>query len=36
MSGYFWLPYEYVTRPYGGKRIASDFWALGKIEWMNV
>ena len=36
MSGYFWLPYGFITAPYAGKRLASDFWAVGKIEWMNV
>jgi C1A family cysteine protease len=36
MAGYFWLPYEFVTRAYGGRRLAQDFWALGKIEWLNV
>jgi hypothetical protein len=36
MSGYFWLPYEFVTRSYNGSRLMSDMWALGKVEWMNV
>ena len=36
MAGYFWLPYEFVTRSYSGARLMSDMWALGKVEWMNV
>jgi C1A family cysteine protease len=36
MAGYFWLPYEFITRTYNGARLMSDMWALGKVEWMNV
>jgi C1A family cysteine protease len=36
LSGYFWLPYEFITRTYNGQRLLSDMWALGKVEWMNV
>ena len=35
LAGHFWMPYEIVTRPFNGRRMASDFWAEGSIEWMN-
>jgi C1A family cysteine protease len=31
MSGYGWLPYEYVL-----KRLAVDWWSLLKAEWINT
>ena len=36
LAGYFWMPYEILTRAYNGRRMMSDMWALGKVEWMNV
>ena len=36
MAGYFYLPYEFITRSYNGARLMSDMWAIGKIKWMNV
>jgi len=35
LGGYFYMPYEIVTRAFNGRRMAADFWALGSVEWMN-
>lgn len=35
LAGYFYLPYDFVTKPYMGARLASDFWCLVDTEWLN-
>ena len=32
LAGYFWMPYDILTKPFNGRRMASDFWAAGKVE----
>jgi C1A family cysteine protease len=35
LAGYFWMPYEILTRPFNGQRMMMDLWALGSIAWMK-
>ena len=36
MDGYFWLPYDYVTKPFLGVTLAADWWALISQEWLDL
>jgi len=36
MDGYFWLPYDYVTKPFFGVTLAADWWALISQEWLDL
>jgi C1A family cysteine protease len=36
MDGYFWLPYDYVTKPFFGVTLAADWWALISEEWLDL
>jgi C1A family cysteine protease len=36
MNGYFWLPYDYLTKPFFGVRLAVDWWALISQEWLDL
>ena len=36
MGGYFWLPYDYLTKPFFGVRLAVDWWALISQEWLDL
>ena len=35
LNGYFYLPYDYVIKPFQGVALASDWWTLAKEEYMN-
>lgn len=32
LAGYFWMPYDILTKPFNGRRMLSDCWAAGKVE----
>ena len=36
MDGYFWLPYDYVTKPFFEVTLAADWWALISEEWLDL
>ncbi len=35
LSGYFYLPYDFIIKPFMGARLATDFWVLVDTEWLN-